>query len=74
MLHLIIGGSGSGKSEYAENQAVLLSKKEDLSLYYIATMKPFGEEGKRRVERHRRLRSGKGFFTIEHYVNLWYLL
>ena len=48
----------------------MLSKKEGLLLYYIATMKPFGEEGKRRVERHRRLRSGKGFFTIEHYVNL----
>ena len=70
MFVLITGGSGSGKSEYAENRAVMLSKKESLLLYYIATMKPFGEEGKRRVERHRRLRSGKGFFTVEHYVNL----
>ena len=71
---LFRSGSGSGKSEYAENQAVMLSKKEDLPLYYIATMKPFGEEGKRRVERHRRLRSGKGFFTVEHYVNLKQLI
>ena len=62
MFVLINGGSGSGKSEYAENRAVMLSKKEGLLLYYIATMKPFGEEGKRRVERHRRLRSGKGYF------------
>ena len=74
MFVLITGGSGSGKSEYAENRAVMLSKKEGLLLYYIATMKPFGEEGKRRVERHRRLRSGKGFFTIEHYVNLKQLI
>lgn len=70
MFVLITGGSGSGKSEYAENRAVMLSKKTGLPLYYIATMKPFGEEGKRRVERHRKLRSGKGFFTVEHYVNL----
>lgn len=70
MFALITGGSGSGKSEYAEDLAVMLSKETGLPLYYIATMKPFGEEGSRRVERHRKLRQGKGFFTIEHYVNL----
>ena len=70
MLAVITGGSGSGKSEYAENTAVTLAKDEGLPLYYIATMRPFGEEGKRRVERHRRLRAGKGFETVECYVNL----
>lgn len=34
-------------------------------LYYIATMKPFGEEAKKRILRHQRLRAGKGFDTIE---------
>ena len=70
MLTVVTGGSGSGKSEYAENTAVKLAKEEGLPLYYIATMRPFGEEGKRRVERHRKLRAGKGFETIECYVNL----
>lgn len=70
MLILITGGSGSGKSEYAEGIATSLAKEEGLPLYYIATMRPFGEEGRRRVERHRKLRAGKGFETIECYVNL----
>ena len=70
MLILVTGGSGSGKSEYAENTAVRLAKEEGLPLYYIAAMKPYGEEGRRRVERHRRLRAGKGFETWERYVDL----
>ena len=70
MLAVITGGSGSGKSEYAESVATSLAKRDGLPLYYIATMRPFGEEGKRRVERHRKLRAGKGFETIECYVNL----
>ena len=70
MLILVTGGSGSGKSEYAENTAVRLAKEEGLPLYYIAAMKPYGEEGRRRVERHRRLRAGKGFETWERYMDL----
>lgn len=70
MFALITGGSGSGKSEYAENRATELARKTGLPLYYIATMRPFGEEGRKRVERHQRLRLGKGFHTIECYVNL----
>ena len=70
MFALITGGSGSGKSEYAENLAVGLAKETGLPLYYIATMIPFGAEGKKRVERHRKLRAGKGFTTIERYANL----
>ena len=70
MFALIVGGSGSGKSEYAEELAVRLSLGEGVPLYYIATMRPFGEEGRRRVERHQRQRAGKGFVTIECYVGL----
>lgn len=60
---LIVGGSGSGKSAYAEHVCGKLagaSKK-----YYIATMRCEGEEGAKRVEKHRRMREGKSFITIE---------
>ncbi len=73
MMVFVIGGSGSGKSVYAEQLAVSLSEKQTLSFqtdcaakkYYLATMKIYDKEGQHKVERHRRLRSGKGFFTIE---------
>ena len=42
MFALITGGSGSGKSEYAENLAVSWGAKEHLPLYYVATMEPWG--------------------------------
>ncbi len=65
MMHLVTGGSGSGKSEYGEN---LLAGKGPL--VYVATMEPYGEEAKKRIERHRRMRASKGFFTLECYRNL----
>ena len=65
---LIIGGSGSGKSAYAEDYMISIS--EDRKKYYIATMQIYDEEGKRKVERHRMLRGGKGFSTIEQPVDI----
>ena len=62
MIALIIGGSGSGKSQYAEDLAVRISDGE---LCYIATMKVWGDEGLNKVKRHKELRQGKGFETIE---------
>lgn len=75
---LVIGGSGSGKSAYAEEVAVSLyrqtiSSKEKPSAgkkYYLATMQVYDEEGQRRVNRHKALRSGKGFLTIEQPVSI----
>ncbi len=61
MLRLIIGGSASGKSEYAERLVSSLPGKR----IYAATMEPFGEEGRERIARHRKLREGKGFVTVE---------
>ena len=61
MVTVVIGGSGSGKSAYAES---LLEHFEGTK-YYLATMKVCDEEGKRKVERHHKLRAGKGFRTIE---------
>ena len=59
---LITGGSGSGKSAYGEKRIL---EAGDMTRYYIATMEVFGEEGRKKVERHKRLRQGKGFITIE---------
>lgn len=63
MIVMITGGSGSGKSEYAESKAVLLHGSEPL--LYLATMKGEGQEAEERIKRHRALRSGKGFSTLE---------
>lgn len=63
MICLVLGTPDSGKSKRAEDLVMELAgagKK-----YYIATMIPFGEEGKKRVEKHRKMREGKGFETIE---------
>ena len=68
MMTLIIGGSGSGKSAYAEDYMISIS--EDRKKYYIATMQIYDEEGKRKVERHRMLRGGKGFSTIEQPLDI----
>lgn len=68
MITLIYGGSGSGKSEYAEQ--VVLNCSPEGSRYYIATMFAYGEEGRKRVQRHRALRKGKGFWTIECPVDI----
>ncbi len=64
MIHLIIGGSGSGKSAYAERFA-LACRRNDRRLFYLATMAPIGREAERRIERHRKMREGLGFETIE---------
>lgn len=63
MITLIIGGSGSGKSAYAEDY--VLAAAADLPKYYIATMQVYDAEGERKIARHRWLRAGKGFVTIE---------
>lgn len=62
MIHLITGGSGSGKSAFAEDCVMKSAVSER---FYIATMKVWGEEGQRRVKKHREMRRGKGLVTIE---------
>ena len=70
MFELVTGGSGSGKSVYAEERICQLSKEDDSQLYYIATMFPYGEETQRKIDRHRVQRAGKGFETLEWYTDL----
>lgn len=62
MITLVTGGCGSGKSEYAENLVVVSGCP---CKWYVATMEVWGNEDRRKVERHRKQRAGKGFHTIE---------
>lgn len=64
MLTIVIGGSGSGKSEYAENLTLTVSPASS-ELFYLATMEPTDAESRERIQRHRQMRAGKGFQTIE---------
>ena len=58
---LVIGGCASGKSAFAESAAQKLGG----SLVYVATMPVVSPEDQKAVDRHRRMRSGKGFTTLE---------
>ena len=71
MMVLVIGGSGSGKSEFAEREACVLGGEYGGRKYYVAAMRVFDEEGQRKVERHRRMRMGKGFDTIEQFTDIF---
>ena len=66
MMTLVTGGSGSGKSEYAER----LAAAGGTPRIYVATMIPWDDEGRRRIEKHRAMRAGKGFETVECYTGL----
>lgn len=78
MLYLVTGGSGSGKSEYAEQLIEKLYEEAEASVdegngnkkIYIATMIPRGEETKQKIEKHRRMRREKKFETVECYMDL----
>ena len=72
MLHMVYGGSASGKSSYAESFA--MSLQGEGRLLYIATMYPYkwntteiDPETMQRIERHRAMRADKGFDTVECY-------
>lgn len=67
MLVLITGGSGSGKSAYAEDRVLSLGEGPRV---YVATMFPFDRESEQRIRRHQKMREGKGFETIERYTDL----
>lgn len=66
MLILITGGSKNGKSRIAED----IVSKTCLPKYYIATMEPYCDEARTAIERHRKMRAGKGFETVEKYTDI----
>ena len=69
MLTLVIGGSASGKSEYAEAHVCTLPG----SRIYLATMEPWDGECRARIARHRAARVHRNFTTIERYRDLEHL-
>lgn len=66
-IHLVTGGSASGKSAYAEG---LLLQSGQPPFLYVAAMEPRTQETQKKIARHRRMRAGKGFMTLEKYRNL----
>lgn len=62
MLYMIFGGSGSGKSAYAEELAVKLCPGEKV---YLATLTDIDAEMEQRIQDHRKMREGKNFRTVE---------
>lgn len=63
MLILVFGGSGSGKSRFAEQ---LASGLPSMERWYIATMQNDGsQETTERIRRHRVQRRERGFHTLE---------
>ncbi len=66
MIVLLTGGAACGKSAYAERLCLALPGPR----YYIAAMRPDGDEALERIARHRRLREGRGFETVERYTGL----
>ena len=67
MIVLVTGGSGCGKSTYAEKLVAALPRENRV---YIATMQVADEESVRRVARHQSQRAGLGFETVECPKNL----
>lgn len=65
MLYLVTGGSGSGKSAFAEDLVTKLNKDKAGKLFYVATMHSCDKESEARIQRHQNMRRGKGFATIE---------
>ena len=62
MISLIIGEPDSGKSALAEELALNGGYPR---VCYLATMLVMDEAGERRRDKHRKMREGKGFFTLE---------
>lgn len=58
---LVVGGSGSGKSAFAEDLACALSPTRT----YVATMRAWGSEARARIRKHQQQREGKGFVLVE---------
>ena len=62
MIVLVTGGSGCGKSTWAEK---LMDTLQEDRRVYIATMQVYDEESRQRVARHRAQRADKHYTTIE---------
>ncbi|MBD1378708.1 bifunctional adenosylcobinamide kinase/adenosylcobinamide-phosphate guanylyltransferase [Metabacillus arenae] len=57
MLAFVTGGVRSGKSQFAESLAMKIAKRDNKSLYYIATSLRTDQEMDERIKRHQANRS-----------------
>lgn len=62
MIVLVTGGSGCGKSTWAEK---LVDRLQEDRRVYLATMHVYDEESRQRVLRHRAQRAERNFTTVE---------
>lgn len=67
MLKFVVGGTSSGKSEFAESLVVASGVEQR---FYIATMPIYDAESQKKVDKHRKMRATKGFDTIEAPLDL----
>ncbi len=65
--HLVLGGARSGKSSFAEKQAIEKSSNEGFQLHYIATATSFDAEMEARILHHQQRRDTR---WNEHEVTL----
>ena len=63
---LLTGGSGCGKSTFAEH----LARGLPAPRYSLATMRPYDAESGVKIARHQRQRVDAGFVTIERAINV----
>ena len=67
MMILVTGGSGSGKSAFAEQK---LCARGTGRRVYIATMIPSYGESRKKISAHIQKRAGKEFTTIERFSDI----
>ena len=68
MTYFISGGAKCGKSSFAQDLTLALSKGG--KHYYVATLVPSGAEDDERIRRHLADRDGMGFETVECFRNI----
>ena len=66
MTTLVTGGSKCGKSSFAEKILEHFTGRK----IYLATMQPFCQDAYEAIERHRKMRAGKNFETVEKYMDI----
>ncbi len=66
---LILGGARSGKSQYAEAQAIDIAKSKSKELIYIATATADDKEMRLRIKQHAE-RRGEGWELVEEPLDL----
>lgn len=67
---IFLPGSGRRAAEDTKENTEEKKTEQKPPLYYIATMPSWDKETEKKIERHRIMRSGKGFFTLEWYTDL----